>query len=1017
MGALADEYIRIRPDVSRMPREIRNAGVLAGKNFSDSFASRAKGLIKGGLVATGLAAGTLFAAALKKGFGRLSAIEDAEAKLTGLGHSAKSVDKIMVNALASVKGTAFGLDEAATLAATAVAAGIKPGQELERTLKLVADAATIGGTSLSEMGAIFNQVAASNKVQGDTINQLNERGIPILKLLADVMGKSQGEVAELASKGEVDFATFQKAMEKGLGGAALKSGKTASGAFKNMGAAFSRVGAALLKDVFPKIGEGIGGITSWLDDITPVAERIGRSWGKALQSEAFKTAVADLKEAVAGLTGNEDLVQSLEDMAGALPKIVSGLATAITKYTEFATLVDKFENKSFGEGDKVGGPVGQIVKDFGTGGTIERALIQFRGFVATHVGQAWAKVKEAFGRVAADIIGTWNSVRGGTATAWNAITGVVSAAWPRIKGAVATGVSAVASFLKSALNLWLLPFRLAFTAIGTILVLAWQAMKAVTAAAFGFIKDKIITPIWDRIGGKFMTVMRSIAAAWRNWWSGLKAVGSAIFSAISSFVSGVWNRIRSRWIVVQVAVRAAWAAFWGKIKSVGTAVFNAIASFVSGVWNRIRSKWTGAQTGVSSSWSSFWGKIKSVGGAAIDWVRSKIATVLDKIKSAFSTAKTNIKKTWDGVKSVVSTPITWIKDNVYNKPLVPVWNRVADLVSGPKLSAYAEGGPIRGPRKGRDNVLGLSRGGSPTAWVEPGEWVAPRWMSPMFPWLEDVRKQGREGLPAAMPGLQGGGVVGWFKGLASSATGKISDLAGKLKGWVLGGLHSLAEKLLNPIKDAIGKAMPNSGVGQTVGGIGKKAINLVLDKIKTDDLAAMAATSGAPGGSIGTVSRGMAATIGALRAAGAQSFTTYPGHHPSMAKARDVTPHNWSLANIARASSSVWYVIYRMMIASKNHGNSWRTYHPDNHRGDWRHERHIHVGFYDQGGILKPGLNLAYNGTGRDELVAPISRGTATITRPRPITILIDLGDGLTQKVQGVIDDNDEFRATVGRTR
>ena len=55
-----------------------------------------------------------------------------------------------------------------------------------------------------------------------------------------------------------------------------------------------------------------------------------------------------------------------------------------------------------------------------------------------------------------------------------------------------------------------------------------------------------------------------------------------------------------------------------------------------------------------------------------------------------------------------------------------------------------------------------------------------------------------------------------------------------------------------------------------------------------------------PGGSVGRYSAGMAATI-ARCAAGARSFTTYPGHHPSMAKARDVTPHNWRIADAARA--------------------------------------------------------------------------------------------------------------------
>jgi hypothetical protein len=40
------------------------------------------------------------------------------------------------------------------------------------------------------------------------------------------------------------------------------------------------------------------------------------------------------------------------------------------------------------------------------------------------------------------------------------------------------------------------------------------------------------------------------------------------------------------------------------------------------------------------------------------------------------------------------------------------------------------------------------------------------------------------------------------------------------------------------------------------------------------------------------------------------------------------------------------------------------------------HNDHVHVATYDRGGILKPGWTMAYNGTGRNELV---SRGGAGV--------------------------------------
>jgi tape measure domain-containing protein len=240
-------------------------GVSRGLGVVANFTKR--GVL--GTVATGIG---LVGTALYKGFNRLQSIEDATASLSGLGNSAKTVRSIMDNALASVRGTAFGMGEAATTAAGAVAAGVKPGKDLERTLKLVADAATIGKSSMGEMGSIFNKVATSGKVQGDVLNQLGDRGIPIVQLLAKEMGVTTAEVAEMSRKGTIDFNTFRNAMEAGMGGAALKSGDTTRGALANVGAAMSRLGATALQRFYPLFRRVFKQTTIVIDGLT---ERLG----------------------------------------------------------------------------------------------------------------------------------------------------------------------------------------------------------------------------------------------------------------------------------------------------------------------------------------------------------------------------------------------------------------------------------------------------------------------------------------------------------------------------------------------------------------------------------------------------------------------------------------------------------------------------------------------------------------------------------------------------------------------
>ena len=206
--------------------------------------------------------------AVQGGFERALDIENAEHKLTGLGHSAEEVEGIMDDALKSVKNTAYGMGEAATVAASAVAAGVKPGQDLQRTLKLVGDAAAISGRSMTDMGAIFNKVAAAGKMTGEELNQLTDSGIPILQLLGETLGKTTEEVRSMVSAGEIGFDEFRDAIERGMGGAALKMGETFEGGLANTKAAMSRLGKEFMEPFLKGMTPVFGTLIKIIDQIT-----------------------------------------------------------------------------------------------------------------------------------------------------------------------------------------------------------------------------------------------------------------------------------------------------------------------------------------------------------------------------------------------------------------------------------------------------------------------------------------------------------------------------------------------------------------------------------------------------------------------------------------------------------------------------------------------------------------------------------------------------------------------------
>lgn len=279
-------YIEVAPSGKDFGRKLEgditqaadNAAKTGGASILGRFGGAFGKIGKVGLGAIGTIAGGITALAAKGGFQRALAIENAQAKLKGLGHDSESVAEIMNDALASVKGTAFGLGDAATVAATLSAAGIKSGRQMTDVLKTVADTAQISGRSLTDIGTIFGSVAARGKLQGDDMLQLMSSGVPVLQLLAKHLGKTSEEVSDMVSKGKIDFQTFADSMQEGLGGAASAAGDTFQGALANVKAALGRLGEGpgktALESLRKTFNAAIPAVDALSSRLTPFVERL-----------------------------------------------------------------------------------------------------------------------------------------------------------------------------------------------------------------------------------------------------------------------------------------------------------------------------------------------------------------------------------------------------------------------------------------------------------------------------------------------------------------------------------------------------------------------------------------------------------------------------------------------------------------------------------------------------------------------------------------------------------------------
>ncbi|QGW24263.1 MULTISPECIES: tape measure protein [unclassified Dietzia] len=303
-------------------------------SVADQVDSKFKGLgitMKGLAATAGGAAG--LGAVLTKGWDRITAIDTAQGKLRGLGHEAQGVSTIMDSALDSVTGTSYGLGDAATIAANAVAAGIQPGKDLTKYLTMTADASAIAGVSLGEMGRILNQVQTGQSAYAGDLSQLADRGIPIYQWIADEAGIAASEVKKLASTGQISSEMLFSAIQNNIGGAAQELGGTLTGSLANVGAAFGRLGASAIDPFREDIMSAAEGAQKFAGTLSSVV-------GPAASVAATGlSAVASVVGAIpAPITGATAALFALQQ-TGLGPRMAGAASTAVGALRSFGDTV------------------------------------------------------------------------------------------------------------------------------------------------------------------------------------------------------------------------------------------------------------------------------------------------------------------------------------------------------------------------------------------------------------------------------------------------------------------------------------------------------------------------------------------------------------------------------------------------------------------------------------------------------------------------------------------------------
>lgn len=223
--------------------------------------------------------------------------------------------------------TPFNNDEVIKSGRMLLNAGFATDQ-LTKKLTMIGDVASGVNQPLVDMVMIYTKAANQGKIQAEELQQLGERGVPILQQFSKMLGLSASEIMELGSKGKLTFDLLDEAFEKmtSEGGQYFnlmeKQSRSLEGKWSNLQAEFTKFATSIGEQSIP-------GLTKALDEFLAKINEMKESGElDALASDAAQmiTYAADiLKNFVQFLVENREILSSFGMKAAKVYLMVKAL--------------------------------------------------------------------------------------------------------------------------------------------------------------------------------------------------------------------------------------------------------------------------------------------------------------------------------------------------------------------------------------------------------------------------------------------------------------------------------------------------------------------------------------------------------------------------------------------------------------------------------------------------------------------------------------------------------------------
>ncbi|WP_328336723.1 hypothetical protein [Streptomyces violaceus] len=621
-----------------------------------------------------------------------------------------------------------------------------------------------------------------------------------------------------------------------------------------------------------------------------------------------------------------------------------------------------------------------------------------------------------FGWFRAGVQAVWDGIKVGALFLWNSVLK------PAFNGIMA-GLQTVGRWamwlwntaLKPAFDGIVLAGRILLTALVTIVLLPIIAVIKIVGAIAGWLWSTAIKPAFEAIGKIAMWLWVTAFKPSFQW------IGDKAKWLWQSAIKPAWNGIvaGAKWMW-ENALRPIFRFIWQGMQEVGR--------WATWLWkNAIKPAWNGIVAAGKFAWDK-----------GIKPVFDRFKEIVKSLKGAFDTAVGGIRSAWDKIKSISRKPVQFVVDTVYNKGIVAVWNKVAGAFGAPKLSTYkfASGGIMPGYTPGRDVHQFMSPTGGRLE-LSGGEAI----MRPEFTRavgsgfvgaMNSVAKsRGAQGVKAALAPILGGnpatptdtslryasggtypvqsfadgGIFGWIKSKAAAAFGAGSAAWNRIKegaSWLKDSLEGSARAGVKNVVDPLLRNFPgaDTGFGKMIRRIPTKIIDALFGYSKEAD---KRGAGGIGGPRIAAATKWAKTQHGKRYQWGGNGNPSWdcsgfmsaiesvirgqkPHRRWSTHAFKGGTPPGWvkngqsafkvgiTHAGVGHTAGTVGKTDVEsrggdgVVVGSRARGyndrlfTSWYGFQP---------------GKYDSGGYLQPGLNLAYNGTGRPEPVFTTAQANA----------------------------------------